>query len=175
MSIVARRLTSTGTILISGEFDEVTKTTISLTTTSYFAAGFDEVSLFGGPVAMRETSSGTIFISGIFDEVDIHIDTGPGSEALFTTPGTYSWTAPIGVTSVSVVAVGGGGGAGLYNGGGGGGGALAYKNNIAVTPGQSYTVIVGAAGTAGTVPASGIPLLLTSGGDSSLVMVSSPR
>lgn len=31
-------------------------------------------------------------------------------EAVFTTPGTYSWTAPAYVTSVSVVAVGGGGG-----------------------------------------------------------------
>ncbi len=30
----------------------------------------------------------------------------------FTTPGSYSWTAPAGVTSVSVVAIGGGGGGG---------------------------------------------------------------
>ena len=98
-----------------------------------------------------------------FDEISLTL----AGQQEFTTPGTYSWTAPAGVTSVCVVAVGGGGGAGLYNGGGGGGGALAYKNNISVTPGQSYTVIVGAAGTNGTVPASGIPLLLTSGGDSS--------
>lgn len=61
----------------------------------------------------------------------------------YTTPGTYSWVAPAGVTSVSVVAVGAGAGAGAY-GGGGGGGALAYKNNITVVPGNSYTVVVGA-------------------------------
>ena len=63
----------------------------------------------------------------------------------YTTPGTYSWTAPAGVTSVCVVCVGGGGsgGAGYYVGGGAGGG-LAYKNNISVTPGSSYTVVVGA-------------------------------
>ena len=38
-------------------------------------------------------------------------------QVAFTTAGTYSWTAPIGVTSVSVVAVGGGGG-GTRNSGG---------------------------------------------------------
>lgn len=41
---------------------------------------------------------------------------------------------------------GGGGGAFDVNYQGGGGGGLGYKNNIAVTPGNSYTVVVGAAG-----------------------------
>ena len=73
--------------------------------------------------------------------------TGANSQS-FTTPGTYSWIAPSGVRSISVVAVGSGGGAGwLYSGGGG---ALAYKNNIAVTPGSSYTVVVGLGGAANT-------------------------
>ncbi len=63
----------------------------------------------------------------------------------YTTPGTYSWVAPAGVTSVSVVCVGGGGGA--DGNAAGSGGALAYVNNYSVTPGQSYSVIVGAAGT----------------------------
>ena len=70
----------------------------------------------------------------------------PG-DATYITTGTYSWTAPNGVTSVSVVAVGGGGGGGFqWSSGGGGGGGLGWKNNIAVTPGQSYTVVVGAGG-----------------------------
>ena len=70
----------------------------------------------------------------------------------YTTAGTYSWTAPAGVYSVSVVAIGGGGGAGQvagYNGldiGGAGGGGLGWKNNISVTPGNLYTVVVGAGG-----------------------------
>lgn len=68
----------------------------------------------------------------------------------YTTPGTYTWIAPAGVTSVSVVCIGGGGGAGKYYGTGGGGGGLGWKNNISVTPGQSYTVVVGAGGIAGT-------------------------
>ena len=58
----------------------------------------------------------------------------PGQQA-YTTAGTYSWVAPSGVTSISVVAVGGGGRAG-------GGGGLGYKNNITVTPGNSYSVVI---------------------------------
>lgn len=70
MPTIARRLTSTGTLFISGELDEITTSTIRLTTTTYFAAEFDEVSLFGGAVAMRETSTGTLLVSNGFNEVD---------------------------------------------------------------------------------------------------------
>jgi len=67
------------------------------------------------------------------------------SSQSYTTSGTYSWVAPTGVTSVSVVVVGAGGDGyvcGPYIGGGGG--ALAYRNAISVTPGNSYTIVVGA-------------------------------
>jgi len=75
-------------------------------------------------------------------------------QQIYTTAGTYSWTVPAGVTSVCVVAVGGGGcgddgNTGDGGGGGGGGGGLAFANGIPVTPGASYTVVVGAAGTNG--------------------------
>jgi len=71
----------------------------------------------------------------------------------YTTAGSYSWVAPVGVTSVSTIAVAGGGTGKRWNqgccsfgsGGAGGGGSLSYKNNTAVTPGSSYTVVVGAA------------------------------
>ncbi len=75
-----------------------------------------------------------------------------GSQVAYTTPGTYTWVAPAGVTSVSAVCVGGGGSIGVYFDGasyymnGGAGGALAYANNISVTPGNSYTVVVGGMG-----------------------------
>lgn len=63
---------------------------------------------------------------------------GPSvGQQAYTTAGTYSWVAPAGVTSVSVVAVGSAAGPG---------GGLGYKNNISVTPGNSYDVVVGAAG-----------------------------
>ena len=69
----------------------------------------------------------------------------------FTTTGT--WTAPAGVTSVTAEAWGGGGGgagSGTAGNGGGGGAAGAYaKSVVTVTPGNSYTVVVGAAGAGG--------------------------
>ena len=72
--------------------------------------------------------------------------TGSGvGQDLYNAPGSTTWTCPSGVNSVSVVAIGAGG-KGVGNGGGGGG--LGWKNNISVTPGQSYTVVVGAPGTA---------------------------
>jgi len=79
-------------------------------------------------------------------------DATPG-QAEFTTPGTFTWTAPADVTKVAVVCVGGGGGgqasAQAYNAVsscGGAGGGLGWRNNIYVTPGESYTVVVGAGG-----------------------------
>ena len=77
-------------------------------------------------------------------------------QVAYTTPGTYTWTAPANITSVCVVCVGGGGGSvtgdnqgssATPGGAGGGGGGLGWKNNISVTPEQTYTVVVGAGGT----------------------------
>jgi len=81
----------------------------------------------------------------------------------YTTPGSYSWTVPAGVTSVCVVCVGGGGGPAANTSGacGAGGGGLGYKNNIAVTAGHVYDVVVGAGGTRATSGTAG------SGGNSS--------
>lgn len=74
----------------------------------------------------------------------------PSGEAIYTTPGTKSWTVPTGVTSVNVVCIGGGGGGALVRGVtwiSGSGASLGWRNNITVIPGQSYTVVVGVAGT----------------------------
>lgn len=65
-------------------------------------------------------------------------------ESTFLFPGTYTWICPPGVTTVAAVAVGAGAGAAGYRARGGGGGALAYRNNISVTPGQAYTIVVAA-------------------------------
>lgn len=68
----------------------------------------------------------------------------------YTTAGTYSWVVPTGVTSISAVLVGAGGPgytAASFRCSGGGGGGLRYINNLPVTPGETLTVVVGAAGT----------------------------
>lgn len=70
-----------------------------------------------------------------------------GPQAEFLTPGTYTWIAPAGVTSVSAVCVGGGGGGGnTWVNAAGSGGGLGWKNDIPVSPGAAYTVVVGAGG-----------------------------
>ena len=86
----------------------------------------------------------------------------PVGQQQYVTAGTFTWVAPAGVTSVCVVCVGAGGGpaANASGAGGAGGGGLGWKNNIAVVPGNSYTVQVGAGGTrvtttSGTAPAGG--------------------
>ena len=81
-------------------------------------------------------------------------------QQLYSGAGCYTFVVPTGVTSISVVSVGRGGNGGrggdypyccpvqyIYIGGGGGGGAaLVYKNNISVTPGNSWSVKIGACG-----------------------------
>jgi len=67
----------------------------------------------------------------------------PPSSQSYTTAGTYTWVAPVGVTSVSVVAVGGSGKVGGVSTYGQSGGGLGYKNNYSVTPGSSYSLQVG--------------------------------
>jgi hypothetical protein len=71
----------------------------------------------------------------------------PINEASYPFPGSYTWIAPAGVTSVSVVAIGGG--AGTINQSpnlSGAGGGLGYKNNISVTAGNSYSAVSGSSG-----------------------------
>jgi hypothetical protein len=96
-------------------------------------------------------------------------------DIIYSTPGTYSWTCPTDVTSVSVVAVGGGGGGSLFssNNQGGAGGGLGWKNNIAVVPGNLYTVVVGVGGTKATV--SSTAKTATDGGDSYFINTSTVK
>ena len=90
----------------------------------------------------------------------------------FTVAGTTNWVVPTGVTSVSAVCVGGGGGGAAsslasngVSGGGGGGGALHWRT-FSVTPGETLTVVVGAAGTGGTAAGNNNG---TNGGESAIL------
>lgn len=66
---------------------------------------------------------------------------------------SQNWTAPAGVTSVTVEAWGGGGAGGGVTGnpakGGGGAGGQYARKVVAVTPGNSYPVVVGGGGNGG--------------------------
>ena len=107
-------------------------------------------------------------------------DTSRGiGQVAYTTPGSYTWTAPSYVTSVCVVCVGGGGPGGWDEIAAGSGGGLGYKNNIPVTGGQSYTVVVGAGGSTNSAQiTSGPPEVNhdgTSGGDSYFIDASTVK
>jgi Fibronectin type III domain len=76
--------------------------------------------------------------------------------ASYTSAGGYTWYAPSGVTSISIIAIGAGAsGSGWtrsdpYNaagGSGGGAGALVYINNYSVTPSTGYSIYIGSSGT----------------------------
>ena len=89
-----------------------------------------------------------------FNEDDLAYDgAAVNAQTAFVSAGTSSFVVPVGVTSISAVAVGGGGGGNAnmfqdYPGAGGGGGGLAY-GTFTVTPGETLTIVVGAAGTGG--------------------------
>lgn len=94
-------------------------------------------------------ASGQISLSNFYGKSNIL--TG---QTEYDSNGTYTWVCPSGVTSISILCIGQGGngatsgyfpgcgccGPEWWGGGGGGGGGLAYYNNYAVTPGNSYTV-----------------------------------
>ena len=109
---------------------------------------------------------------------------GLGSSAsnqiAYTTAGTYTFTVPAGVTSISVVCVGAGQSSNGSNGErAGSGGYLAYANSISATPGESLTVVVGAPSTpatnnpgeSSTIARGGTVLLRARGGGSSDTLV----
>jgi hypothetical protein len=129
--------------------DVLSGATIRISTSSVYAAQFDEVSLSTSTAESR-TSTGTYMVSGYFDELSYQGGYLNGGIQYVST-GTFIWTAPAEVTSVSVVAIGGGGSPGvgtnsIFGGGGGAGGGLGWKNDIPVVPGQTYTVVVGQGG-----------------------------
>ena len=88
--------------------------------------------------------------SGVLSEADCASSLGTwGTNAVasgacdwtITSPGTFTFVVPSGVTGLSVMCVGAGGGA--RDGRGGGGGGLGWINNLAVSPGQAVPVVVG--------------------------------
>lgn len=84
-----------------------------------------------------------------------------GGPVTFSTPGTYLWTAPGGVTSLTSAETwaggsGGAGDAGTHGSGAGGGSEYAKETSVAVTPGNSYLVTVGAGGSGGAPGHNGV-------------------
>src|ERR1035437_7659720 len=82
-------------------------------------------------------------------------DIANGQTSTYNVAGTYTFTAPCGVTSVTVQCWGGGGGGGgvatiAAAASGGGAGGSYTSSTVTVIPGNTYTVVVGVGGTGGT-------------------------
>jgi len=99
-------------------------------------------------------SVATLIYDGTVARIDgLYSDRLPSSQALlYSTAGTYSFVVPAGVYRLKRVTVIGAGGSGgsvdntTAAGSGGGGGGEGRSINIAVTPGQTIPVVVGAPG-----------------------------
>lgn len=130
----------------------------SITTSKVVATGQLESQATTGtpPLVVASTSK----VVNLYADRAYMTDGGvPKGMAVYDTTGSYTWVAPAGVTRVHVYLMGGGGGGGgtadnSLGGGGGGGGGLTL-GFASVTPGSSYTIVVGAAGTAGAINSNG--------------------
>lgn len=82
------------------------------------------------------------------------ITVNPPITLTYTTAGTYTWTAPAGLTAIATLKMIGGGGGGSSGNGqwaaGGGGAGFISATSVPITPGTTYTLVVGAAGAGGT-------------------------
>jgi hypothetical protein len=113
-------------------------------------------------ISLNDSAVRTLF-GQTYGSVDMNTGHGKSNQIYgcqtFTIPGMYTWTVPSGVTKISYIAVGGGGTAGSTNSypntNGAQGGTTVWRNNISVTPGEIYTIYVGAGGAYNTGNASG--------------------
>lgn len=79
---------------------------------------------------------------------------GGGGTTILDFTSSASWVAPAGVTSVNVEVWAAGGGGASSAGSGGGGGEYAAEHSNTCTPGNTYTITIGAQGAAGAGGAS---------------------
>jgi hypothetical protein len=102
-----------------------------------------------GAYAAAHTITGTDASGGqAFQTVNINFTAPPPQgQSAFTSPGTYTFTVPARVSTISAMAVGGGGGGSyIWSYGAGGGGGTAWIAGLPVTPGETFTVEVGGGG-----------------------------
>jgi hypothetical protein len=102
-----------------------------------------------GAYAITHTITGTDSSGGqAFQTVNINFTAPPPQgQTLYSSPGTYTFTVPARTSTLSAVAIGGGGGGSyVWSRGPGGGGGLAWARDISVTPGETFTVVVGRGG-----------------------------
>lgn len=138
----------------------LSSTNPAITSSTYPVYGMDGKALTAGAVAQGAMvtvcfSGSAFFLQGSGSGVTNVVR---GSQT-FSTPGSYNFTVPDGVSLITCYLFGAGGGGGgggktdgtaNFAGGGGGGGAFALRM-LQVTPGGNLTIYVGAGGNGGNV------------------------
>ena len=143
---------------------QFTDTSVNLTPTPtyYWAFGDGQTSTSASPMHSYSASgtytvnhsAGNGFFTNWSNQTNIiTVLPNPNTIVSFTTTGNTSWTVPIGITQISVMAVGAGGAGSSPSGGAGGGGGGAggvVIQNLSVVPGTILNMSVGIGG-AGTI------------------------
>ena len=118
-----------GLLTVSGVAANTSSTaTISTTRTGYT----------GGSATVSATSLPTC--------APTSVSNGGYTTLTFTSTSLCTWKPDTGITNIRTLLVGGGGGGGAHVAGGGGGGGVVESTSTSVTPGNSYTIAVGAGG-----------------------------
>ena len=159
-SFTVNILGGTNSISISGTtYSAATPYTIPLNTeynfvysgSLWYCFGTTDLAACGGTAAILNGGTGATTAATAL--ANLGGQPGTSQRSVFTTAGAYSGTAPAWANSATVYLVGGGGGGGngaisSTGAGAGGGGAAGFIlcRSISVTPGSSYSGVVGAGG-----------------------------
>jgi len=162
-------LGGTNSISISGTvYSAATPYTIPLNTeyafvysgSLWYCFGTTDLGASGGTAAIANGGTGATTAATALS--NLGGQPGTSQRSVFTTAGAYSGTAPSWANSATVYLVGGGGGGGGgalsttgFGAGGGGAAGTVIARTIPITPGTSYSGIVGAGGAGGAVGAIG--------------------
>lgn len=110
---------------------------------------YDSTNSFASPQSITISDSGNIKMSvyATWDQA-VCDPTTTWCTDIFTKTGSSTWIAPANVTSAKAACWGPGGGGGVVSGSGGagGGGGAFASSTVSVTPGNGYTIYVGAGG-----------------------------
>jgi hypothetical protein len=142
---------TSGSFTITNQTGSFTVTTLADHTTEGSEQFTIEVRKNSSTGEIVATSS-AITVNDTSIEPGNYVQQGVPSTTTAASQTTVTWTVPTSVTSIAFVITGGGAGGALSNwsgsisGGAGGGGATAYRNNVAVTPGQVITIKLGNGG-----------------------------
>jgi hypothetical protein len=139
-------LTTTGLVLQNNGADNTSvaanATQFSMNTAVAYASAYD-ITVFTQPTgqACLVANGSNTAVSANVTSVQVSCQ----NQLTYTTPGSYTWTVPSGVTSITVVAIGGGGGGGNSPNANGGSGAE-VTSVLAVQAGDTVAIYVGGGG-----------------------------